>query len=289
MKKNLTRKLALSAAAMGVAALSVTTTTYAWFTSNSTATASKVSGTVVDAGEGNLLVSTDAITWSSKATFAANNTLLSPVQVKASDNSYTNLDGQDGLSGTKSYTVYFNVSNVAKGSSVHMKVNLSGFSTAVPQTLLADAGTADGAKAGQTVTVGLEDVLAMTITDKNLPNNATATQTEGIKSPLSGKAYRYKEETPVDADAVVYYNNLLGKEIARPNDYASQYAETTLMGGTDATDFILYTLGEEQTNAVFGLTFTFFIDGWDYQCFNAVANSAFTEGAFEFSIVKKSA
>jgi hypothetical protein len=33
----------------------------------------------------------------------------------------------------------------------------------------------------------------------------------------------------------------------------------------------------------------FFIDGWDYQCFNAVAESLFTTGTFEFSVVKKSA
>ena len=61
------------------------------------------------------------------------------------------------------------------------------------------------------------------------------------------------------------------------------------MGATEATDFTLYTLGDDQRSAVFGLTFTFFIDGWDYQCFNAVAESLFTTGTFEFSVVKKSA
>ena len=46
MKKNLLRKLTLSAVTMGVAALSVTTSTFAWFTTNGTATASTISGTV---------------------------------------------------------------------------------------------------------------------------------------------------------------------------------------------------------------------------------------------------
>lgn len=292
MKKNLTRKLALSAAAMGVAALSVTTTTYAWFTSNSTATASNVSGTVINAGEGNLLVSTDAKTWGKSATFAANTTKLKPVHVNAAANTYTDEKGANVPDGVKSYTIYFNVSNVAAGSSVHMKVNLSGFSSAVEQTLLADAGTSDEAKAGKKVTVGLEDVLAMNINDvAEFPTGATATKTADITSPLSNKAYRYKAETEVAADAVEYYNNLLGEHITRPTTgYTDQYDNTTtLMGATEATDFTLYTLGTDQRSAVFGLTFTFFIDGWDYQCFNAVAESLFTTGTFEFSVVKKSA
>lgn len=291
MKKNLTRKLALSAAAMGVAALSVTTTTYAWFTSNSTATASNVSGTVIDAGEGNLLVSTDAITWGKTATFAANTTKLKPVHVNAAANTYTDEKGTAVTDGVKSYTVYFNVSNVAAGSSVHMKVNLSGFSDAVQQTLLADAGTSEEAKAGKKVTVGLQDVLAMNINDvATFPEGATATKTADITSPLNGKAYRYKAESEAAADAVTYYNNLLGETISRPGTgYTDQYASTTLMGATEATDFTLYTLGDDQRSAVFGLTFTFFIDGWDYQCFNAVAESLFTTGTFEFSVVKKSA
>lgn len=291
MKKNLTRKLALSAAAMGVAALSVTTTTYAWFTSNSTATASNVSGTVIDAGEGNLLVSTDAITWGKTATFAANTIKLKPVHVNAAANTYTDEKGTAVTDGVKSYTVYFNVSNVAAGSSVHMKVNLSGFSDAVQQTLLADAGTSEEAKAGKKVTVGLQDVLAMNINDvATFPEGATATKTADITSPLNGKAYRYKAESEAAADAVTYYNNLLGETISRPGTgYTDQYASTTLMGATEATDFTLYTLGDEQRSAVFGLTFTFFIDGWDYQCFNAVAESLFTTGTFEFSVVKKSA
>lgn len=291
MKKNLTRKLALSAAAMGVAALSVTTTTYAWFTSNSTATASNVSGTVIDAGEGNLLVSTDAITWGKTATFAANTIKLKPVHVNAAANTYTDEKGTAVTDGVKSYTVYFNVSNVAAGSSVHMKVNLSGFSDAVQQTLLADAGTSEEAKAGKKVTVGLQDVLAMNINDvATFPEGATATKTADITSPLNGKAYRYKAESEAAADAVTYYNNLLGETISRPGTgYTDQYASTTLMGATEATDFTLYTLGDDQRSAVFGLTFTFFIDGWDYQCFNAVAESLFTTGTFEFTVVKKSA
>ncbi len=46
MNKKMLRKLTLSAVTLGVAALSVTTSTFAWFTTNGEATASKVSGTV---------------------------------------------------------------------------------------------------------------------------------------------------------------------------------------------------------------------------------------------------
>ncbi len=46
MKKNTLRKLTLSAVTLGVAALSLTSTTYAWFTTNGKADATGISGTV---------------------------------------------------------------------------------------------------------------------------------------------------------------------------------------------------------------------------------------------------
>ncbi len=57
MNKKLTRKLTLSAVTLGVAALSLTSTTYAWFTTNGEATASGITGSVA-ASDANMLIKT---------------------------------------------------------------------------------------------------------------------------------------------------------------------------------------------------------------------------------------
>lgn len=290
MKKNLVKKLALSAVTMGVAALTVTTTTFAWFTSNTSATASSIKATTVGAGEGNLLISTDAKNWATSATLADHSaTKLAPTQLV--DGQFKDLDGTSNSANTVSYTLYFSVSNVAKGAKIQMNLSDLKFGAneepTYQQKLLADA--ASTAKAGSTVSVKYGDVLAMRIEEAVLPSDATAQAQEGQPGTLfvsGAKNYRYRAEDASGADAVTYYNNILGKEIVRPTEGQGDYKfETTYLSTADSK-IDIYQLGEEQDSAVFGLTFTFFIDGWDAQCFNAVSQGSISDGAFNFNVLK---
>lgn len=292
MKKNLVKKLALSAVTMGVAALTVTTTTFAWFTSNTSATASSIKATTVGAGEGNLLISTDAKNWATSATLTDHSaTKLAPTQLINGE--FKELDGTtDNSANTVSYTLYFSVSNVAKGAKIQMNLSDLKFGAdtepTYQQKLLADAGST--AKAGSTVSVKYGDVLAMRIEEAALPSDATTTAQEGQPGTLfannGAKNYRYRAEDLSGADAVTYYNNILGKEIVRPTEGQGDYKfETTYLSTADSK-IDIYQLGEEQDSAVFGLTFTFFIDGWDAQCFNAVSQGSISDGAFNFNVLK---
>ena len=290
MKKNLVKKLALSAVTMGVAALTVTTTTFAWFTSNTSATASSIKATTVGAGEGNLLISTDAKNWATSATLDDHSaTKLAPTQLV--EGQFKDLEGTGNSANTVSYTLYFSVSNVAKGAKIQMNLSDLKFGAdtepTYQQKLLADA--ASTAKAGSTVSVKYGDVLAMRIADAALPQDATTQAQENQPGTLfasGAKNYRYRAEDLSGADAVTYYNNILGKEIVRPTEGQGDYKfETTYLSTADSK-IDIYQLGEEQDSAVFGLTFTFFIDGWDAQCFNAVSQGSITDGAFNFNVLK---
>jgi hypothetical protein len=291
MKKNLVKKLALSAVTMGVAALTVTTTTFAWFTSNTSATASSIKATTVGAGEGNLLISTDGKNWATTATLADHSaTKLAPTQLKNGE--FKELDGTTGNSAnTVSYTLYFSVSNVAKGAKIQMNLSDLKFGAdtepTISQKLLADAGA--DAKAGSKVSVKYGDVLAMRIAEAALPSDATTQAQENQPGTLfanGAKNYRYREEDLSGADAVTYYNNILGKEISRPGANDTDYKfETTYLSTADSK-IDIYQLGEQQDSAVFGLTFTFFIDGWDAQCFNAVSQGSISDGSFNFNVFK---
>ena len=296
MKKNLTRKLALSAAAMGVAALSVTTTTYAWFTSNSEATATAVKASTVDAGEGNILLSLDAKNWGKTATLPDKSSVkLAPVQYGTGETTtgYYGLNGTKDLSGnTISYELFVQVSNVAAGSTISMNLSNFEFSAKQTQKLLASAGTDD--PAGTKVTVGLDDVLAMRVENVALPNDAIIpTGLTASEVAANNKHYRYLTENSSGADALEYYNNLLGEHLTRPasGEFATTYESTALCtvttgesSSTTYNDITCLTLASDKRDAVFGIKLTFYIDGWDYQCFNAVAGTSITGGAINFKV-----
>ena len=42
--------------------------------------------------------------------------------------------------------------------------------------------------------------------------------------------------------------------------------------------------GTDTANIKFGLCFTFFLDGWDYQCYNEQGKSNLTAGTLNFSL-----
>ena len=173
-------------------------------------------------------------------------------------------------------------------------MNLSNFAFSAKQTqkLLASAGT--GAPAGTEVTVGLEDVLAMRVENVALPDDAIIpTGLTASEVAANNKHYRYLTENSSGADALAYYNNLLGEGLNRPTSgtFATTYESTalcTVTTGQSSTttynDITCLTLASDARDAVFGIKLTFYIDGWDYQCFNAVAGTSITGGAINFKV-----
>ncbi len=199
----LIRKLTLSGVTLGVAALSLTTSTYAWFTTNTTATASGISGSVKASG-GNMLIKTleywnedtikgstektTADTWSDFAStvslHAKDNVKMNPVTytVVPSDNSVSSTPNTSGFyKGTKGgtefttaveetdylhYRIIFALSSLATGDSITNKVTMkvSDFTTdAEGSQYLLVDADSSGAKAGDTIKVNLLDVLSMRV------------------------------------------------------------------------------------------------------------------------------
>ncbi len=97
MNKNILRKLTLSAVTLGVAAISATTSTFAWFTTNGSADASNVSGQVSSAGQ-NMLIKTIEY-WKGDLVSGTDGSSTSTASTKWSgfSNSVT-LKAQDGVS-----------------------------------------------------------------------------------------------------------------------------------------------------------------------------------------------
>ncbi len=293
MKKNLIKKLALSAATMGVAAISVTTTTYAWFTANSKATASNVTATTTNT-DGNLLISLDKSTWRTSVDFSTYSATAHLTPVQRSTTGFRTLTGESDISEnlTTQYvwqqTVYFRISDfdIASGKKLNIKLKLSDdFATTAAtnaQTLLASDGVN---AAGATVNPKLEEALNLQIK-------------QGDSSAVTGVTYtsathRFLAEDTTNGDALTYYNNLLtpSTNLSRPltnYDFATTNLCTITAGSPSDTrtmnEVVIASVASSQTrtDVVFGVTFTFFLDGWDAQCYNALAGTTISAGGLNF-------
>ncbi len=347
MNKKTLRKLTLSGVTLGVAALSLTSTTYAWFTTNGSAEAKGISGTVT-AAEANMLIksptgwngktpiydgsyawdettSTFTSTSVAASTFGRETTLvnesgkttdgLKPVSILSSsetsaeqtpDGKFYELSGHS-LSTTAAssscylhYQVVIALSGLVSGKNYTVRMEIPElYQQSAKQYLLVDAG--EGAKAGKTIQVKIEDALSLgiknTVVSADTDDTKKGTITEISSNNASGYYHAVEEKAElVDAnntksdkltgDALTYYKNVYGTSadsLSLPTSYTTCYKNADNQyfskwnGATKADDLedknskALYTVnGTDNGSFVCVTDLYFFIDGWDYQCFNAI-------------------
>lgn len=271
MKKSRIAKLALMGASITALAATLTTSTYAWYVSNKTASVVGGSGTTGSAGaDGSIVLSWkngDDANWvkeldmgyetgtttlkDSNATIVRNQ--LSPVHP---DNTgaffeFANDGWNKGSSAVtnKMVVVDFYLKAGAAGTAT-VALTVASEVTSQTQTLYADSGTVD---AGTPIKVDVLDALYVqqkqdsTISYMACSNGTKAnTTTAGLGS------------------AHAYY-----KTIAELTD-KTLWAEAPI---TTSTSFGALTLA---ANTEYHMYYTFFLDGGDEQCFNACENQNFT-------------
>lgn len=316
MKKNLTRKLALSAVTMGVAALTVTSTTYAWYTNNSSATASELK-VETQAAEGNLLIQNgnDGTSKNEKNAsivldkgFGTSLTLteignkLTPAQWakkiesnndEADNESFVDVERKNDAV-VDNHFIWFNVDVPAgKKATISMTLDHLEFSGRKQQTLTMLNKSGNNPTGDTSVTVGLQDVLGLKVT-------RFAKESEELNEAVTVTSanYRYLAEGNINedvGDALVYYNNVMGKSETRPDTYSNFFSSTTLATEstkedtttTTANSITLFTVNNITTDVKtvqVGICFTFFIDGWDKDCYNVIGGQSITGGSLKFSM-----
>ena len=330
MKKNLTRKLALSAVTMGVAALTVTSTTYAWYTTNSQATASGMKANTA-AADSNLLIATQTrsdskeattlqedLKWGNSVSFVAKTNELQPAQWDATHSKWVGVDGRTEVT-TVTYTVWFQATDITSSKTLKLQLGGARFKNSSSsddnlgrnkQHFLVDAVGEKGGqdyKAGKDQYVGLVDVLGIqtnlvgeyTLSYAIESSSGTAIgdavytkKTENTIVTSDTTNYRFlSENTTNTGDAVIYYNNVqTGANIKRPDPYNSFFNKTSLATEGDEglnynpVEIATITPTNDNKDAYFGISFTLFIDGWDYQCFNAVAGTTLDALTLNFTL-----
>lgn len=262
MKKSLKRKLALSAITLGVAAFSVSATTFAWFTSNSDVNASGVEGTV--AQDDSIYISSDNTNWGKTCTLDASAITFAPLQLSNGD--LVDLQGSELPNSYFEFTLYFR--GTAGKNVVMTSANITTDASSQRAFVLnADAGSDAAYKKNATIAAGDIDA------------------SDAICLNFNGKTYRNSAENPsAGYSAVTYYNNFFGYTSGNPGflDAASNttvYESTTLDSVTSSSSIVL---GTFDSNGEFSLTFKLYLDGWDNECFDVICSQVFN-AEFAFS------
>ena len=286
------KKVIFLGSALALIIASLSTATYAWFLSNTTADANNITGSAQSLDEA-IFISKDGATWRAKVDVSdiMSNTILNPVQISG-DNQFSLLDNTPGSSSRDyaSVTLYFKVMDVSEDSVFNMVVDADIEESRDHPTLVADCFI--GRPGQRQVIVHLGEALAMEVTPT----------TNADKNYLANSRYiKFGDDRDTNGrNAIYYYNNYMGytgtaNEIEMPDNYMDKYDEDSLFGSKYYTpsqqDYLesekipLFEL-QAGTNYEFSLTFNFYLEGWDIDCFSVLSGKGF-EANLNFELVKK--
>ncbi len=259
MNKNLKRKLILSGLAMGVAAFATTATTYAWFTSNTTVSTSEINGNV--AQDDSIYIKSDEDSnFGNQATITADNVKFTPAQT-TDGKAFTGLESTNTLTADQHYLEFKLTFQGTSGTKIYLTQALfKNFEEVIPSfTLKADAGEDDSVLKGKDVQVDIIDSLALSISDD---------------SDSSTKLYHYRQDSVgVKYNAATYYKNVTGNPLPEKDLGIKGFEQIYLANLSNTSVSTAILLGEIPADGInqLSITFRLFIDGWDNDCFDAVA------------------
>lgn len=280
--KKLTKKLLLSAITLGLALVTLTTTTFAWYTTSKTATASGTGVTSGETSDSTLMISTNGNDWSQNVTFADNEAFLLPVQWNGG--TFQNIDGEPaGANDYYEFKLYFKTTK-----SVPTSGTVSPVTVYLNKILLTNTGTM---KEYDNLTNGS---ITNCPTDSKYVIDATRAMdlvigTKGYN--LSGQ-YNYKtgesgfgqnNENIATADALSYYNAVMSASKTREGitDLTQVTVAEKATGVIANANYIeigsmTATAGENAVYSQLEITFKLFLNGWDQYCFDACKGQSFS-------------
>jgi hypothetical protein len=278
--KKLTRKLLLSSFALALALVTLTTTTFAWYTTNREVSATVAQSTTKGDVSGSLEISTDNSSWGPTAAVITSVDGLVPLQY-ISGELYTKDDIENAATaGTYlQFTVYVRTSStLTTDTTVYLKnltiTNQTADLATTSKSVLSTTGMAEGTTVGSKYTVDVVRALSLAI-------SSTA-------STIGSTEYSYGEiATPVEdtftgktGNALLYYDAVMGGTLTDSRTAATALKSTgsaievATIEGADAVS--------STASAGVPVVFTVWLDGWDLYCFDACQGQSF-DIAFELT------
>lgn len=275
-------KLIMSAAALAACAATLTSTTYAWYTANTTVDAKGITGTTAETGTSSIQIAKEEgenKKWSSLVNLElsdiTNYNKLTPLQYN-SDFTFTDLKGAPSTDGYLSFTLYFRTAKTSENVPLYLKtftatnaaVNLTDF-----DNMVYDSGVTS-----PTWTKGMDSSapkysvdavrclgLVMESTSASTLKNNSYQVTEGT--------LKTETTTTTNADALKYYNAFMAAESPLSKADNDKLVDVTEKNSTAGTPLKVGDLDKD--GAVTTITFKVYLDGWDKYCFDACKGQTF--------------
>lgn len=290
-KRSLITKLALSGVALAATAATLATSTYAWYTSNSTVEANQITGSSADLGEASVLIkgNADGATWKQKLTSAditISGNDLKPVTYDNTQDKYVDLKNAAivGDPAVKKFSLYFKTVSTSndvklKISSISIANTTADANTSTPDTI--DLPSTENLLTGTQYKGDILDSLALRIsnisteTGANLDSastNASLNKAGYSLAPDSGNVSRSSSDKHDLSDLYI-------------SGYTAHTYVNAIMGeGTvtkDKTDVAEINDGDvyfylEKTGKYTKVDFEIYLDGANEKCFDVLKNQSFS-------------
>lgn len=281
----LTKKLLLSALSLGLAVVTLTTTTYAWYTSSTEASAISGQGTSSSKTSDNtLMISTDYGTAGSNATWGNSAdlpTITELVPLEWKDSKLSTLTSDEAAeSGYYEFTVWFKTTKTEGTTSIPVyltgltitnTVDLENDESLKTETNILGAGTTtEGCPNQATYQVDIVRALAIVVNKTGNAYNldGVATVKKEAESGFTNIG---------NADAVKYYN-----EVMKPETDLVRTESLTSFAGVNQKVVDITHNGSSYN--IVSVTYTIYLNGWDEYCFDACRGQSFSVSA-DFSTV----
>ncbi len=299
----LRRKLLAAGFALGATALTLTTSTFAWYTSNTDVTMTGATGVSASNGDSLLLISKEATdgTFTNSVNLNFTTSTLVPVEYNAAQTQgnaptfYSFADGAVVTSVAAATTTYLDFDLYFKSTTaqtVYLKT------LTVSNTTLNFADTAKdvlsttglpsswNVASSKTYTMDVMRALKMAFYTETHNNVATTNAATAVKSACYDLSTIANLNSTADTqktltsgwNAHTYYQAVTGKAPKKGDtaclDGTNEAGDDITVGTTEIT--LGSTLAGTSTNIDLHAHFYFFIDGWDLDCFDAVQGQTFT-------------
>ena len=267
----LTKKLLLSALSLGLAVVTLTTTTFAWYTTNTEVSAAAKGSTSGVSNDTSLLISDAA-----NGTFGPSVNLnkvakdLLPVQwVDGATDNVNQFQDKGGVVSTDviAITVYFKISQaVDKVTNIYLSnLTIENSGSLDPYDNLASSNTIEGCPTGPYT---VDAVNALDLVINNVAYDLTGKMGATAAANFNG--------TP---NAITYYNEVMGSDNAIAEDGETADFETFDYETMDP----VATIAAQETTA--SVTIYLYLNGWDKYCFDACRGQDF-DITLNFTTVK---
>lgn len=279
-------KLIMSAAALAACAATLTSTTYAWYTSNTEVKATGVTGTTAASGSELLLISDNGAdgSWSNAITLDSNEAgnvningkQLMPV-AHAAEGEYKGWNSNAVSDADASKNDYLKFDLFFKATK-ELPVYVNGFTitntteNGLPlKDILANAGGLTATNENKTYKVDVRRALKVETKSEVVTKGEEGTPKYGQYN-LSG-LNKYTDSLTSTYNAHEYFNKVTGNTIATNVTTAQSVASTEIKATGQAEN--KWTLGTTPVATEAGdatylkVTFIVYLDGWDKACFDA--------------------